>query len=105
MDYFGIRLQSESGANAAALPGCQTEIQRRPAKPINLFLPAGPGNGTAGKLPSSRSKARKVKGAVYEISEMDLRKLDRFEDYPGTYTHLNVLVFNEDDVALKPSPM
>ena len=27
--------------------------------------------------------------------------LDRFENYPGTYTHLNVMVFNEDDVAVK----
>ena len=46
-------------------------------------------------------KGAKVAGAVYEISEQDLRKLDRFEDYPGTYTHLNVMVFNEDDVAVK----
>jgi gamma-glutamylcyclotransferase len=46
-------------------------------------------------------KGAKVKGAVYEISEADLRKLDRFENYPGTYTHLNVMVFNEDDVAVK----
>ena len=46
-------------------------------------------------------KGAKVAGAVYEISEADLRILDRFEDYPGTYTHLNVMVFNEDDVAVK----
>jgi len=46
-------------------------------------------------------KGAKVKGAVYEISELDLRKLDRFEDYPGTYTHLSVMVFNEDDIAIK----
>jgi gamma-glutamylcyclotransferase (GGCT)/AIG2-like uncharacterized protein YtfP len=42
-----------------------------------------------------------VVGAVYEISENDLQKLDRFEDYPNTYTHVNVMVFNEDDVAVK----
>lgn len=46
-------------------------------------------------------KGARVAGAVYEISEQGLRKLDRFEDYPGTYTHLNVMVFNEDDVAVK----
>jgi gamma-glutamylcyclotransferase (GGCT)/AIG2-like uncharacterized protein YtfP len=46
-------------------------------------------------------KGAKVAGAVYEISEADVRKLDKFEDYPGTYTRLNVMVFNEDDVAVK----
>ena len=46
-------------------------------------------------------RGAKVVGAVYEISEKDLQKLDRFEDYPNTYTHANVMVFNEDDVAVK----
>jgi gamma-glutamylcyclotransferase len=46
-------------------------------------------------------KGAKVAGAVYEVSEQELRMLDRFENYPGTYTHLNVMVFNEDDVAVK----
>jgi gamma-glutamylcyclotransferase (GGCT)/AIG2-like uncharacterized protein YtfP len=54
-----------------------------------------------GKAAIQPFKGAKVKGAVYEISEADLRKLDRFEDYPGTYTHLNIMVFNEDDVAVK----
>ena len=46
-------------------------------------------------------RGAKVVGAIYEISEQDLKKLDRFEDYPSTYTHTNVMVFNEDDVAVK----
>jgi gamma-glutamylcyclotransferase len=46
-------------------------------------------------------KGARVSGAVYEITEAAFRKLDKFEDYPGTYTHLNVTVFNEDDVAVK----
>ena len=54
-----------------------------------------------GKATIQPFKGAKVRGAIYEISEVDLRKLDRFEDYPGTYTHLNVMVFNEDDVAVK----
>jgi len=54
-----------------------------------------------GKATIQPYKGAKVKGAVYEISEADLRKLDRFEDYPGTYTHLSIMVFNEDDVAVK----
>jgi gamma-glutamylcyclotransferase (GGCT)/AIG2-like uncharacterized protein YtfP len=54
-----------------------------------------------GKATIQPFKGAKVRGAVYEISEVDLKKLDRFEDYPGTYTHLNIMVFNEDDVAVK----
>ena len=54
-----------------------------------------------GKATIQPFKGAKVRGAIYEISEVDLKKLDRFEDYPGTYTHLNIMVFNEDDVAVK----
>jgi gamma-glutamylcyclotransferase len=41
-------------------------------------------------------KGEKVKGAVYEITENDLKKLDRYEDFPTTYTHLNVIVWTDD---------
>ena len=46
-------------------------------------------------------RGSKVVGAIYEISEKDLQKLDRFEDYPNTYDHATIMVFNEDDVAVK----
>jgi gamma-glutamylcyclotransferase len=35
-------------------------------------------------------------GALYEISERDLRLLDKHEDYPLTYDHLKVKVVTED---------
>jgi gamma-glutamylcyclotransferase len=38
----------------------------------------------------------KVIGAVYEISEVDLRRLDRYEGYPADCNRLNIRVFNED---------
>ena len=34
-------------------------------------------------------------GAVYEISDRCLRMLDRHEDYPISYNHLNVVVWTE----------
>ena len=37
-----------------------------------------------------------VVGALYEISEHDLRLLDKHEDYPMTYDHLKVKVVTED---------
>ncbi len=42
------------------------------------------------------SRGDKVRGAVYEISERDLRRLDSYEGYPRDYDHLNVTVFTED---------
>jgi gamma-glutamylcyclotransferase len=46
-------------------------------------------------------RGEKVKGAVYELSENDFKKLDRFEDYPSTYDHLNVMVWDEDSAQIE----
>ncbi len=41
------------------------------------------------------SQDDKVLGAVYEISEAGLRKLDKYEGYPTSYKHLEVRVFSD----------
>ncbi|MCX5993864.1 MAG: gamma-glutamylcyclotransferase [Chloroflexi bacterium] len=41
------------------------------------------------------SKGDKVIGAVYEINEAGLRKLDKCENYPVDYKHLDVRVFTD----------
>ncbi len=41
------------------------------------------------------SHGDKVIGAVYEISEACLRKLDKHENYPVDYKHLDVRVFTD----------
>jgi len=41
------------------------------------------------------SKGDKVIGAVYEISEAGLRKLDKWEEYPVNYRHLDVRVYTD----------
>ena len=43
----------------------------------------------------------KVAGAVYEISEQDLKRLDRHEGYPTVYGRLSVRVITEDGEAVK----
>jgi len=43
-----------------------------------------------------RFSGGKVPGAIYEISETCLRRLDKFEGYPDSYNRLNVTVFSED---------
>ena len=40
-------------------------------------------------------KGEKVIGAVYEISETDLKLLDKHEGYPTAYNHLNVTVWTD----------
>ena len=55
-------------------------------------------SGTASIKPF---QGEKVSGAVYEISESDLKLLDRHEDCPAVYNHLNVLVITEDGEATK----
>jgi len=36
-----------------------------------------------------------VLGAVYEIPDTDLARLDRFEDCPGSYSRLKVMVYRD----------
>ncbi len=38
----------------------------------------------------------RVLGAIYEISQGDLGRLDKYEGYPSSYHRLNVTVFDED---------
>jgi gamma-glutamylcyclotransferase len=46
-------------------------------------------------------RGEKVKGAVYEISEGDLKKLDGFEDYPTTHDRLKVFVWTEESDSVE----
>jgi len=46
-------------------------------------------------------RGEKVLGAIYEISEQCLRRLDRYEGYPDNYNHLKVTVFNEDGESVE----
>jgi len=49
--------------------------------------------GTASIMPL---RGERVRGAVYEISEECLRRLDRHEGYPQNYDRLKVTVFDAD---------
>ena len=46
-------------------------------------------------------RGEKVLGAIYEISDRDLRRLNNYEGYPGNYNRLNVTVFNEDGESIQ----
>lgn len=44
-----------------------------------------------------QSKGDVVQGAIYEVSEKDIKNLDEYEEYPDLYTKINVTV--EDDLG------
>jgi gamma-glutamylcyclotransferase len=44
-------------------------------------------------------RGQRVLGAVWDISENDSRRLDRYEDYPGIYNRINVMVIKEDGTS------
>jgi len=46
-------------------------------------------------------RGERVIGAIYEISDRDLRRLDSYEGYPGNYNRLNITVFDEDGEPIK----
>ncbi len=48
-----------------------------------------------------RVQGNKVRGAVYEITEKDLNKLDKLMDFPKDYTRVPVIVFDEDGTAIE----
>ena len=41
-------------------------------------------------------KGEKVTGAVYDISDTNLKQLDKYEGYPANYNHLKVTVWTDD---------
>jgi gamma-glutamylcyclotransferase len=46
-------------------------------------------------------RGEKVVGAVYEISDRDLRLLDKYEGYPAIHNRREVVVFSEDGEPIK----
>ena len=54
-----------------------------------------------GKASIRPFRGEKVLGAVYDISEQCLRRLDRYEGYPADYDKIKVTVFNEDGEAIQ----
>jgi gamma-glutamylcyclotransferase len=48
--------------------------------------------GTASVKPI---KGQRVSGAIYEVSEADLRKLDRDEEYPAMTNRINIIVWTD----------
>jgi gamma-glutamylcyclotransferase len=46
-------------------------------------------------------RGEKVIGAIYEISDRDLRLLDKHEGYPAIYNRIDIVAFTEDGEPVK----
>ena len=46
-------------------------------------------------------RGERVLGAIYEVSDRDLKRLDSYQGYPNNYTRLNVTVFDEGGEPIK----
>jgi gamma-glutamylcyclotransferase (GGCT)/AIG2-like uncharacterized protein YtfP len=47
------------------------------------------------------SRGNKVIGAIYEISEQDIRQLDRYEGLPNNYMRIDITVYDEAGNQIK----
>lgn len=67
---------------------------------FKLTFTASPGRqgGVASIAPH---RGEKVLGAVYEISERDLKRLDTYEGYPTIYDHRKVTVWTETNEPIE----
>jgi len=48
-----------------------------------------------------RFSGEKVLGAVYEITDSDLRRLDKYEGYPQSYSRIKVIVFDDNNQPIE----
>ena len=100
MDYFAYGLNLNKAQMKKICPDAKPKFQ---AVLPNYRLTF---SGWSRELKSSTVniipfRGEKVMGGVWDIPEKDLQRLDRFEDYPVTYDHLNVLVLNDMEQATK----
>ncbi len=46
-------------------------------------------------------RGERVPGAIYDVPDTDLKRLDKYEGYPNEYNRLNVTAVNEDGDAVE----
>ena len=54
-----------------------------------------------GMVSIRRFSGERVPGAIYEVSDRDLKRLDNYQGVPSNYNRLNVTVFDEDGEPIK----
>jgi gamma-glutamylcyclotransferase len=94
MNYFayGANLSKKRMANIA--PGSKPKFSA--ALPNHKLIFTGYSRTSKGGTASIKPiRGQRVSGAIYEVTDADLRKLDRDEEYPAITNRLNIIVWTD----------
>ena len=100
MFYFAYGINLSRRQMVALYPDCQPKFSAE--LPNYKLIFTGWSRQWHGGLVSIRSsRGDKVLGGIYEITEADLAKLDRHEEYPKNYNRLEVTVYRDSGEQIK----
>jgi gamma-glutamylcyclotransferase (GGCT)/AIG2-like uncharacterized protein YtfP len=100
MFYFAYGINLSRRQMVALCPDCQPKFSAE--LPNYKLIFTGWSRQWHGGLVSIRSsRGDKVLGGIYEITEADLAKLDRHEEYPKNYNRLEVTVYRDSGEQIK----
>jgi gamma-glutamylcyclotransferase len=94
MNYFAYGSNLSIKQMSARCPDSKQKVSA--ALPNYKLIFAGYSRSLNGGTASIKSfKGQRVNGAVYEITEKDLNKLDKYESYPSIYDRIKVTVWTD----------
>ena len=94
MYYFAYGLNLNRKQMAARCPGCQPKFSAELPN-YKLIFSGWSRQWHGGVVSLKSSRGDKVLGGVYEVSETDLARLDRYEECPDNYNRLKVNVYRD----------
>jgi gamma-glutamylcyclotransferase (GGCT)/AIG2-like uncharacterized protein YtfP len=94
MDYFAFASNLNKKQMAERCPGCKPKFTA--TLPNYKLIFTGWSKEWKGGFASIKPfRGEKVAGAVYEISDINLKQLDRSQGYPAIYNRFNVVVWTD----------
>ena len=94
MYYFAYSSNLNKGQMAERCPGGKPRFTAELPN-YKLIFSGWSRKWKGGTASIKRSGRDKVLGAVYEVSDIDLARLDLFEDCPASYSRLKVTVYRD----------
>ena len=100
MYYFAYGSNLNRRQMAERFPNCQPKFTAE--LPNYRLIFTGWSRQWQGGVASIKpSRGDKVLGAIYEISDKDLPRLDKYEGYPDTYNRLKVTLYRDTGEAVE----
>jgi len=92
MNYFAYGSNLNKKQMAERCPDCKPKYSATLPN-YKLIFVGYSRNWRGGTASIKLFKGEKVVGAIYEVDDAGLKKLDKYEDYPNTYDHKNIIVW------------